>query len=264
MRTFKLTLSYDGTAYHGWQWQDGQPTIQEAIESAITNVTGESVRVTASGRTDAGVHAAGQVAGFSLHSELAADVLGKALQASTPHDIYVLKCVEVRGDFHPIRDALSKQYRYLIQDAGSHDVLARHYCWQLPYPLELRPMQQAAAMLVGTHDFSCFEASGSPRKDSVRTVSDLSIELIERDGFRRFLLQISADGFLYNMVRNITGSLVEVGRGVQQPAWMTELLQSCDRQLAGPTAPAHGLTMMSVCYPGDLQNVTEQTSGDGS
>ena len=125
MRSFKITLSYDGMAYHGWQWQDGQVTIQQMVEQGIEQVSGQVARVTASGRTDAGAHAAGQVAGFQLETELAADVLGRALHASTPHDIYILDCEEVPADFHPIRDAIGKRYRYLVQDAGHHDVLAR-------------------------------------------------------------------------------------------------------------------------------------------
>jgi tRNA pseudouridine38-40 synthase len=249
MRTFKLTLAYDGTAYSGWQWQDGQPTIQAAVEAAISSVSGQQARVTGSGRTDAGVHAAGQVAGFSVDTELADDVLGRALQANTPHDIYVLDCSEVSADFHPIRDAICKQYRYLIQDNNRHDVLARHYCWQIPYRLDVAAMQQAARQLIGTHDFACFEAAGSPRKDTIRTINRLSVTLDEQDGIRSILLEVSANGFLYNMVRNIVGSLVDIGRQSEAIEWLKQLLDSRDRSQAGPTAPAQGLTMTSVSYP---------------
>jgi len=248
MRSFKITLCYDGGAYNGWQWQDGQPTIQEAVEQGIHQVTGQTARVTGSGRTDSGVHAAGQVAGFRVDTELAAEVLGRAIHASTPHDIYILKCEETTTDFHPIRDALGKRYRYLIQDAGRYDVLARHYAWQVPHPLDVTLMQQGAALLQGTHDFAAFETTGSPRSTSVRTIRELTIERLDRDGFNRIIFYVYADGFLYNMVRNIVGSLVDVGRGANDLQWLSNVLSSKDRRQAGPTAPPHALTLMHVDY----------------
>ncbi len=248
MRSFKITLCYDGGAYNGWQWQDGQPTIQAAIEQGIHQVTGQTVRVTGSGRTDSGVHAAGQVAAFRVETELTAEVLGRAIHASTPHDIYILKCEETVADFHPIRDASGKRYRYVIQDAGRYDVLSRHYCWQVPHPLDVTLMQQGAELLLGTHDFAAFETTGSPRSTSVRTISELSIERLDRDGFNRIIFYIYADGFLYNMVRNIVGSLVDVGRGANDLQWLRDVLASKDRKQAGPTAPAHALTLMHVDY----------------
>ena len=257
MRWFKSTLAYDGTAYHGWQSQDGQPTIQQAIETGIFKVTNEKVRTTASGRTDAGVHAAGQVVGFCVATDLSTTTFQRALQANTPHDIYVLKLEEVRAGFHAIRDARFKRYRYLIQDASHHEVLARHCAWQIPYDLNIGAMQQGALILRGTHDFRCFEASGSPRKSTVRTISRLTVEWIDRDEFPRIVLQVTADGFLYNMVRNIVGSLVEVGREAVAVSWLHEVLESRDRKKAGPTAPPHGLTLMEVDYePGVLLNPT--------
>ncbi len=248
MRSFKITLCYDGGAYNGWQWQDGQPTIQQALEQGIEKVTGQTARVTGSGRTDSGVHAAGQVAGFRVDTNLAAEVLGRAIHASTPHDIYILKCEETTADFHPIRDALGKRYRYIIQDAGRYDVLARHYAWQVPYPLDTALMQQGAALLQGTHDFAAFETTGSPRSTSVRTIRELTMERLDRDGFNRIIFYVYADGFLYNMVRNIVGSLVDVGRGANDLQWLTDVLASKDRRQAGPTAPAHALTLMHVDY----------------
>ncbi len=248
MRSFKITLCYDGLAYHGWQWQDGQPTIQEAIEQGIHQVTGQTARVTGSGRTDSGVHAAGQVAGFRVDTNLAAEVLGRAIHASTPHDIYILKCEETTADFHPIRDALGKRYRYIIQDAGHYDVLARHYAWQVTHPLDAALMQQGATLLQGTHDFAAFETTGSPRSTSVRTVRELTIERLDQDGFSRIIFYVYADGFLYNMVRNIVGSLVDVGRGARDLQWLATVLANRDRRQAGATAPAHGLTLMQVDY----------------
>ena len=248
MRSFKITLCYDGLAYHGWQWQDGQPTIQEAIEQGIHQVTGQTARVTGSGRTDSGVHAAGQVAGFRVDTKLPAEVLGRAIHASTPHDIYILKCEETTADFHPIRDALGKRYRYMIQDAGNYDVLARHYTWQVPHPLDITLMQRGAALLQGTHDFAAFETTGSPRSTSVRTIRELTIERLDQDGFNRIIFYVYADGFLYNMVRNIVGSLVDVGRGARDLQWLATVLANKDRRQAGATAPAHGLTLMQVDY----------------
>lgn len=252
MRSFKITLAYDGGAYSGWQLQEDQPTVQQAIEEGLESVTGQQVRVTASGRTDAGVHAAGQVISCAIDTDLPAGDLGRALHANTPHDIYVLKSEEAVKDFHAIRDASSKQYRYLLQDATHHDVQARKYSWQLHHLLTLETMQEGAALLKGTHDFAAFQTSGSPRNGTVRTVSELSVERMDGDGFERILIHVSADGFLYNMVRNIVGSLVEVGRAACTLDWLNEALKSRDRRRAGPTAPAHGLTLMKVTYSRDL------------
>ena len=252
MRWFKITLAYDGRAYCGWQLQDSQPTVQQAIEQGLAEVTGQQVRVTASGRTDAGVHAAGQVVSCAIETDLPAGDLGRALHANTPHDIHVLKAEDAVEDFHAIRDACWKQYRYLLQDATHHDVQARHYSWQLHHTLAIDLMQQGAALLMGTHDFAAFQTSGSPRDDTVRTLSELSVERLQDDSFEKIVIRVSADGFLYNMVRNLVGSLVEVGRSACTLDWLREALQSRDRRRAGPTAPAHGLTLMKVGYSRDL------------
>ena len=248
MRWFKSTLAYDGTAYHGWQLQDGQLTVQEVFETGLFKTTNQRVRATASGRTDAGVHAAGQVVSFCVATDLPTATLQRALQANTPHDVYVLKVEEAREGFHAIRDARCKRYRYLAQDATHHEVLARQYCWQLPYHLNTNAMQRGAVILRGKHDFRCFQASGSPRASTVRTISQISVDWIDRDGFPRIVFQVTADGFLYNMVRNIVGSLVEIGREAVPVTWLREVLASKDRKTAGPTAPAHGLTLMEVGY----------------
>ena len=248
MRSFKITLCYDGGAYNGWQWQDGQPTIQQAVELGIKQVTDHHARVTGSGRTDAGVHAAGQVAHFRVDTKLTAEVLGRAIHANTPHDIYLLKCEETSDSFHAIRDATGKQYRYLIQDNGEFDVLNRNYIWQVPQLLDVDLMQQGATLLQGRHDFSCFETNGSPRSDSVRTIRELSVERVNQHGFKRIIFYVYADGFLYNMVRNIVGSLVDVGRGAHDLEWLSNVLASKDRRQAGPTAPPHSLTLMHVDY----------------
>jgi len=248
MRCFKLTLAYDGTAYGGWQVQPNRNTIQAELERALETVTGESVRTIASGRTDAGVHALGQVVSFSTGTHLAPDVLCRALAAHLPRDIVPLEVYEAPPGFHAIRDALGKRYRYVIQDGPRRDVLARAFAWYFPQRLDVAAMQAAAALLVGKHDFSSFEAAGSERGTSVRTVSELTVERRAGDFLDRVVIEIQADGFLYNMVRNIVGSLVEIGRGRQPVALLDQVLAARDRKRAGMTAPPHGLFLVRVDY----------------
>jgi tRNA pseudouridine38-40 synthase len=248
MRCFKLTLAYDGTAYGGWQVQPNRNTIQAELERALETVTGERVRTIASGRTDAGVHALGQVVSFSTGTHLAPDVLCRALAAHLPRDIVPLEVCEAPPGFHAIRDALGKRYRYVIQDGPRRDVLARAFAWYFPQRLDVAAMQAAAALLVGKHDFSSFEAAGSERGTSVRTVSELTVERRAGDFLDRVVIEIQADGFLYNMVRNIVGSLVEIGRGRQPVAWLDQVLAARDRKRAGMTAPPHGLFLVRVDY----------------
>lgn len=249
MRTLKLTIAYDGTAYAGWQVQPERPTVQETLENAIAKVTGRHTRTLASGRTDAGVHALGQVVGFRTDSALPPEVLLRALNANLPHDVAVLNVAEVSNDFHPIADVLRKRYRYLIDDGPVRDVFQRHFVWHYIYGrLDADAMSRAAAALVGTHDFSSFESSGAERKTSVRTVFELSIERGGAGQGGPIAIEIEADGFLYNMVRAIVGTLVEVGRGSRPEGWPAEVLAAQDRRLAGPTAPPQGLFLLRVRY----------------
>ena len=259
MRTFKLTIAYDGTAYAGWQVQPERDTVQSAMEKAVASITGQSARVTASGRTDAGVHALGQVVSFAVETELTPEVLQRAISAETPSDIAVLDATEVAARFHPIRDALSKRYRYVIRDGAVPDVFDRQYCWHYRHGrLDERAMARAAEALLGKHDFSSFESSGAPRETSVRTVFDFCVRRSNvqqsragqgrAGGGDRIVLEIEADGFLYNMVRAIVGTLVEVGRGVQNETWPAEALEKTDRRAAGPTAPPQGLFLVEVDY----------------
>jgi len=176
MRTIKLTLAYDGTAYAGWQVQPGATTVQGTLEAALTKVTGESIRVLASGRTDAGVHALGQIVGLRTGSALAVDVLRKALNAVLPPDIAVIEAAEVREDFHAIRDAQRKRYRYVIHDGPVRDVFRRAYLWHYGRRLDEQAMHRAAQVLLGTHDFSSFERAGAPRESSIRTITDISVQ----------------------------------------------------------------------------------------
>ncbi len=249
MRTLKLTIAYDGTNYAGWQFQQGRVTVQETLEKAVAQVTGQAASVLASGRTDAGVHARGQVVGLRTDSTLAPDVLCRALNAVLPHDIAVLDAVETPDGFHPTHDAVRKRYRYVIHDGPVRDVFQRDFVWHYRHGrLDDEAMQRAAAALVGTHDFSSFESSGAQRKSSVRTVFDLVVER-GRGGREDFItIEVESNGFLYNMVRAIVGTLVEVGRGKQPESWPAEVLQAKDRRLAGPTAPPQGLCLIKVEY----------------
>ena len=251
MRSLKLTLAYDGKSYSGWQFQPDRTTIQGVVEQAFLNVTGETARFTASGRTDAGVHAQAQVASCHTNVALGESVLLKAINAHLPLDIRVT-AVEYRpSSFHAIRDALTKRYRYLIIDQPIHEVFLRDLVWFLPKRLNVGEMRTAAAHLVGRHDFAAFQASGSPRQSTVRTVHELVIQRVEHTLGATIQIEIEADGFLYNMVRNIVGSLVLIGQGKQRSEWILEVLRSRDRQNAGTTAPPQGLCLMAVTYPDD-------------
>lgn len=276
MRNFKLTVAYDGTNYFGWQAQADKATVQVTLEAAVERITGEKVRINASGRTDTGVHALGQVACFQAETNLDPTALQKALNAVLPDDIAVRDVCEVPADFHPRYSAKRKRYRYLIYDGAVRDVFARRWSWHYKLGrLDAEAMQRAALPLLGKHDFTSFESSGAKRKTSVRTVFSLSIQrgrgvakgdflLSQNDcaaddalGFSFnmaskpedwIVLDIEADGFLYNMVRAILGTLVEVGRGARSESWPGEVLLAADRRTAGPTAPPQGLFLVEVTY----------------
>jgi tRNA pseudouridine38-40 synthase len=255
MRTIKLTLAYDGTAYAGWQAQSDRRTLQQTLEQALEQIVGERLRVSASGRTDAGVHALGQVVSFHTESPLSVDVLERALNAELPRDMAVIEVDDAPAAFHARRDARSKRYRYVIRDGRQPNVFERNYAWQVPRRLDDARLARAALPLVGTHDFSSFETQGSPRATSVRTVHALEIvrDTVDPD---RLWIEIEANGFLYNMVRSIVGTLVEVGRGARDEGWPSEVLAAVDRRAAGRTAPAHGLFLLWVKY--DLSTATGQ------
>jgi tRNA pseudouridine38-40 synthase len=255
VRTLKLTIAYDGTAYAGWQLQPNAPTVQGTLENAVAKVTGQHVRILASGRTDAGVHALGQVVGFRTECMLPPDVLVRAVNANLPRDIAVLDAAEACEGFHPICHAVRKRYRYTIHDGPIRDVFRRHFAWHYVYGrLDADAMSRAAASLLGKHDFSSFETSGAERKTSVRTVFDVSVERGRAGDLPDFgsgdivRIDVEADGFLYNMVRTIVGTLVEVGRGSQSEGWPGEVLAAKDRRVAGPTAPPQGLCLLRVEY----------------
>ncbi len=248
MPTFLFQISYEGTAYCGWQVQPNGPSIQQTIEDALDRVTQQRVRITGSGRTDAGVHAIRQFANCQLNTALSTNVLQNALNGNLPADIRITDVQIVPDTFHAIRDAVQKTYRYQIVDAKIHDIFFRHYAWHVHQPLDCNAMRTASQQLVGTHDFASFQSAGSERKSTTRTVFRLNVE---RDESNRqlILIEVTANGFLYNMVRNIVGTLVEIGKQRQSVQWMMEVLSAMDRRAAGPTAPAHGLFLVDVVYP---------------
>ncbi|HEY2827583.1 MAG TPA: tRNA pseudouridine(38-40) synthase TruA [Pirellulales bacterium] len=248
-RTIKLTLSYDGTDFAGWQFQTGQRTLQDTLEQTLAKITGQFSRATASGRTDAGVHALAQIVSFETESVMPAEVLWRALNAELPYDMSALKVEEAPAGFNAQREARQKRYRYMLCDYRVRDVFRRRYAWQLFNRLDVPAMQRAAATsLVGTHDFASFQSSGSERETTERTVYDLTIHRHEPPNDHVVQLEIEASGYLYNMVRNIVGTLVEVGQGRQPEPWVSEVVAACDRRRAGPTAPAQGLVLVSVMY----------------
>lgn len=251
MRFLKLIVAYDGTHFSGWQWQPDRRTAQGELETAIRKVTGEVLRVVASGRTDAGVHALGQSVSFATECRLAPDVFTRALNANLPEDLVVREAAQVRAGFNAIDDAVSKRYRYLIHDAPQRDVFSRRYAWHLHYRLDVAAMDLAARSLLGRQDFKSFESSGSARVSTVRTVHAIELRRIEAWNTACIRLEIEADGFLYNMVRNIVGTLVQIGRGKQPVSWLGEVLAQKDRRTAGPTAPPQGLYLLKVNFRDD-------------
>ncbi len=248
MRCLKLKLAYVGTAYAGWQRQPERLTVQSVLENALAQVTGERVKTVAAGRTDAGVHALGQIVTCTTHSHLSSDELCRAINACLPPDVCVLDVQEVPPGFHPIRDSIAKRYRYLIQTGSLRDVFAAGRVWHCWYQLDCSRMRHAAQYLLGRHDFRSFQSGGSPRRSTVRELTCLEIESSPALAGQRISIEIEADGFLYNMVRNIVGTLVEVGRGKLDPEQIPAILQARDRRRAGPTAPAHGLYLVAVRF----------------
>jgi len=245
MPNIKLLLSYDGTEFFGWQTQPGFRTVQETLEAAIAKLTGAQAFANASGRTDTGVHAVGQVVNFKSDTRLPPPVLVKALNAHLPEDVVVRAAEIVPDDFDACRHAVRKQYRYVLHDGPVRDLFLRRYAWHVPYAkLDHAAMYQASRCLVGRHDFHSFETDWPNRQSSIRTITHLAVN---RAG-ELVWIDVEADGFLYNMVRSIVGTLVNVGRGYWPVEQVAAILQAEDRRQAGPTAPARGLFLMRVDY----------------
>jgi tRNA pseudouridine38-40 synthase len=245
MKNFKLTIEYDGTDYHGWQRQKSVRTFQQEIEKAICTMTGRKIAVVGSGRTDAGVHALGQVANFKCTTHLKPEEFFRGLNSLLPKSIVIRSCEQVHQNFHARYDVKSKTYQYRILNRKLPAAIQRQYAWHIRQRLDLAAMDRAAGHLVGRHDFKAFEGTGSPRSNAVRHV--LTANFCRRDQ-DYLVFEIKADGFLRFMVRNIVGTLLEVGKGNISPQAFKEILASQDRSRAGATAPAQGLFLMEVEY----------------
>ena len=242
---FKIIVEYDGSNYHGWQRQPEEPTIQDEIEKALKSLTQQKVTLAGSGRTDAGVHAFGQVANFCCDTTLGPDVFQRGLNSLLPKDIVVKACIQVPEKFHARYDATSKTYHYKLLNRAIPAAIYRQYAWHIQKKLDLEAMRDAVRHIIGTHDFRAFEGSGSPRSNTRRNV--MTADLVEMDD-GHIVFKIKGDGFLRFMVRNIIGTLVDVGLGKITPDDFKRILESKNRDDAGVTAPANGLFLMQVEY----------------
>lgn len=240
----KILLEYDGTNYHGWQRQKNARSIQEVLEEAISAITGEKIRVTGAGRTDAGVHAAGQVANFKTNTRIPVEKLPYAINSRLPVDIVVKEARMVSEEFHARLSAKAKVYSYTIYNAPFPSPLLRNYTYFFPLPLDMGAMKEAASQFVGLHDFSAFRASGSPVKSSVRQINRLEINRCQD----LIKIEIEANGFLYNMVRIIAGTLLDAGLHKINPGEVASIIRSGDRDRAGKTLPPQGLCLLKVVY----------------
>lgn len=245
VKNFKLIIEYDGTHYHGWQRQPNGPSIQQAVENAIETMTRQKISLIGSGRTDAGVHALGQTANFKCETHLEPDELHRGLNSLLPDDIVIRQCRTVHPEFHSRYDVRSKRYRYWILNQDLPSAIGRQYSWWIRSPLDIPAMQAAADMITGEHDFKAFEATGSPRSHTRRHVTQARWE---RQPNGRITFDITADGFLRYMVRNIVGTLVAVGMKKLTLQSFKEIFNAMDRTRAGATAPARGLFLMEVNY----------------
>jgi tRNA pseudouridine38-40 synthase len=269
-RRIKLTLEYDGTDFNGWQVQCGlEPgdekstaarTVQGEVERALKIVTGVPIRIAGASRTDSGVHARGQVASLLLPDEVTLPTaeLCQALNGNMEKDVCAVAAEEVSIDFHAQRDSTGKIYSYSMLSRRERSAILRRTHWHVRFALELEPMRKAAAVLIGTHDFTSFATrlketqalraeEGKTALETVRTLK--AIDVVEdKDYPGRIIMRVEGSGFLYQMVRTIAGSLVDVGRGFRTAEWMSEVLAARDRRAAGPTAPPHGLCLEKVFY----------------
>jgi tRNA pseudouridine38-40 synthase len=247
MSRFRITLAYDGTDFVGWQRQAAGVSIQGLLEDALAELDEAAVTVLGAGRTDAGVHALGQVAAFTLTRAIAADAVVRALNVRLPPSVRVLEAEEVPADFHPQFAVTSKTYRYRIWNSDVVSPFERLYAWHVFGALDVAAMNEAARMLEGTHDFAAFQGTGSDVKTTERTVfSSLVLPPSNHEPVIRY--EVCGGGFLRHMVRTIVGTLVEIGRGRRPPEWMRDVVASRKRSDAGVTAPAVGLFLVRVDY----------------
>lgn len=249
-RTIKLTIEYDGTGFHGWQTQPGLRTVQGELEAALRTMTREDRCARGAGRTDAGVHALGQVASFTTDRAIPLEGFRKGLGRLTPADIGIRAAEEMPAGFDARFSATGKRYRYRLLPAPAPSPLRRHTTYWVVRPVDPDRMRAAALHLVGRHDFAALQASDDHREDAVRTIRAVEV----RRELDEIVVDVVGDGFLKNMVRILVGTLLEVGTGRRSPEWVAEVLAARDRRRAGPTLPAHGLCLVEVHYdapPGD-------------
>lgn len=264
IRNILLTIEYDGTNFCGWQRQPGKRSVQGEIERALRLVCGSDIRINGTSRTDAGVHALGQQANFRGEFGIPTERLGIAMNnilaggmnsLAAVGDVRIVEVMEKSADFHARFDAKGKKYVYKILNSQEKDIFGRNYYYQISKPLNVEAMREASQYIIGTHDFKCFQAAGGEEKlTTVRTIYDLKINSqLNNNGKQEIELQIKGDGFLYNMVRIITGTLVDVGLGKRTPRSVEAAIHSKDRQQSGHTAPPQGLYLVEVYY--DLEEL---------
>lgn len=244
MRNIKLTIEYDGKGFNGWQKQPDKLNIQGEIEKAISNITKEKIELIGSGRTDAGVHSLGQVANFKTNSNIPIEKMAIAINSQLKNSIVIKKAEEVDERFHSRYNAKHKKYRYIINNSEYGTALYRNLEYHFPIKLNVEKMQEAAKYFEGEHDFKAFKSSGTSAKNSVRTIYKAEVKC---EG-EKIIIELTGNGFLYNMVRIISGTLLDVGLGKIKPEQITDIINSQDRQKAGKTLPAHGLYLVSVEY----------------
>lgn len=250
MKRIRLTVAYDGTDYCGWQIQKNGLTVEEVLNRALSRLTGEDITVIGASRTDAGVHAQGNVAVFDTNVQIPPQRLIYALNTMLPEDVVAVKSEEVPSDWHPRKRACIKTYEYRILNCELPDPVRRRDTYFVSFPLDIKRMKEAAGYLKGTHDFKAFCSAQTAVRDTVRTIYDLDICREEN----LITIRIRGNGFLYNMVRIIAGTLAGVGRGYFEPEEVKQMLESKDRTKAGVTAPPQGLTLVEIRY-GDEERV---------
>ncbi len=244
MRNIKLTIEYDGKDFYGWQKQPNKLNIQGEIEKAIYNITKEEVDLIGSGRTDAGVHALGQIANFKTNSNISIEKLPLALNSQLKNSIIIKKAEVVDERFHSRYNAKQKTYRYIINNSQCGTAIYRNLEYCFPIELDVEKMKEATKYFEGEHDFKAFKSSGTSGKNSVRTIYKA---IVKKEG-ERIIIELTGNGFLYNMVRIISGTLLDVGMGKIAPDEIENIIESKDRQKAGKTLPAHGLYLVEVLY----------------
>lgn len=247
MRCLKLVVAYDGTSYHGWQRQENAITVQQVLEEKLSHVFAEKINLVASGRTDAKVHALGQVVSFTTSGKIPLENIGKATNAILPNSIVVISAHEVASDFHARFDAKGKTYQYKIIENERFNPFTANYAWLLGEKLDLKNMQKAADMILGEHDFSSFQATGSTPTVPVRK---MTVAKWQKNEQGEVSFTVSGNGFLYHMVRNLVGTMVDVGLGKMTPTDFQQVLIAKNRKKAGKTAPAQGLYLCEVFYEG--------------